>query len=98
LALKTLQEGGDTDAKRLAFAFRRCTSRAPDNKESAALLKLLTKQIERFSAEGAKPWELAASDPANPPKLPQEFLPAQAAAWTAVSRVLLNLDETISKE
>ena len=46
----------------------------------------------------AKPWELAADDPAKPPQLPDGATPAQLAAWTAVSRVLLNLDETITKE
>jgi hypothetical protein len=98
LGLKTLAEGGQTDAARLTFAFSRCTSRAPDDAESAALLALLSKQIERFSAADAKPWELAANDPANPPALPAGATPAQLAAWTAVSRVLLNLDETITKE
>jgi hypothetical protein len=98
LAMKTLTEGGATDAERLAYAFRRCTARTPDEQESAALLALLAKQAERFSQPDAKPWELAANDPANPPKLPDGITPAQAAAWTAVARVLLNLDETITKE
>jgi hypothetical protein len=31
-------------------------------------------------------------------KLPHTATPAQAAAWTAVARVLLNLDETLTKE
>ena len=57
-----------------------------------------SKQNERFSQPDAKPWDLAASDPANPPALPDGITPAQAAAWTAVGRVLLNLDETITKE
>jgi len=98
LALKTVTEGGANDAERVEFAFRRCTSRTPDKKESAALLALLTNQIERFSAADAKPWELAANDLANPPALPAGTTAAQLAAWTAVSRVLLNLDETITKE
>jgi hypothetical protein len=98
LAQKTLEDGGKTDADRLAYAFRRCTARIPDEQESAALLALLTKQTERFSLPDAKPWDLAANDPASPPTLPDGITPAQAAAWTAVSRVLLNLDETISKE
>jgi hypothetical protein len=98
LALKTLREGGSTDADRLAYAFRRCTARGPDDKESAVLLALLAEQVERFSVAHAKPWDLAANDPANPPTLPEGITPAEAAAWTAVSRVLLNLDETITRE
>ena len=98
LAMKTLAEGGATDAERIAFAFRRATARMPDETEAATLLALLAKQTERFSQEGAKPWDLAAGDPANPPPLPAGITPAQAAAWMAVSRVILNLDETITKE
>jgi hypothetical protein len=98
LALLTLREGGCDDSKRLVYAFRRCLSRMPDERESAALMGLFNRQMERFSHDGANPWELAASDPKNPPTLPDGARPAQLAAWTAVSRVLLNLDETITKE
>src|SRR5262249_44677724 len=98
LALRTLDEGGKSDAERLTYAFRRCVARAPGVRESTVLLALLHKQEERFSKGGAKPWELAAADPARPPKLPEGATPTQLAAWTAVSRVLLNLDETITKE
>jgi hypothetical protein len=98
LAFKTLKEGGKTDVERLGFAFRRCTARLPDAEESAALFVMLGKELARFSADDAKPWDLAASDPGNPPALPEGVSPEQAAAWTAVSRVLLNLDETITKE
>jgi hypothetical protein len=98
LAIKTLTDGGTTDAERLTYAFLRCTTRAPDEQESTALLALLAKQTERFSQPDAKPWDLAANDPADPPNLPDGVTPAQAAAWTAVSRVILNLDETITKE
>jgi hypothetical protein len=41
---------------------------------------------------------LAADDPARPLALPAGVTPAQAAAWTVVSRVMLNLDETITKQ
>jgi hypothetical protein len=98
LAHKALAEGGATDASRLAFAFRRCVSRAPSTQEVDELLTLLAKQAERYSRPGANPWDLAAEDPTKPPSLPPGATPAQAAAWTVVSRVLLNLDETITKE
>jgi hypothetical protein len=98
LALRTLAEGGKTDAERIDYAFRRCIARVPTAEEKAELLKLLSKQHERFARSDAKPWELAANDPAHPPALPKNATPAQAAAWTVVSRVLLNLDETITKD
>ncbi len=98
LALLTLKEGGVDDAARLTWAFRRCVSRPPSDHERDVLLKLLVQQTAKFSSPEAKPWELAANDPANPPALPTGATPAQAAAWTAVARVLLNLDETVTKE
>jgi hypothetical protein len=98
LALRALREGGPTDVDRVAYAFRRCLARAPAPEESAALLALLDRQHRRFSDPDAKPWELAADDPAHPPELPATETPARLAAWTAVARVVLNLDETITKE
>ncbi len=98
LALKTLREGGRTDAERLSYAFRRCVSRGPTGEEQSELLGFLRRQVLRFSEPGTKPWEVAAADPSNPPALPPGATAAQLAAWTAMSRVLLNLDETVSKE
>jgi hypothetical protein len=96
--MKTLEGGGNTDAERLTYAFRRCVSRPPSDAESKILLDLFAKEIAKFTAEGAKAWDLAANDPDHPPTLPDGVTPPQAAAWTAVARVLLNLDETITKE
>ena len=98
LAWKTLREGGHSDADRITYAFRRCVSRQPDSKEEATLESLLQKEEARYADGKRNPWELAANDPAKPPALPDGVTPAQAAAWTVVSRVLLNLDETITKQ
>jgi hypothetical protein len=98
LALRTLPDGESNDASRLEFAFRRCLTRRPSPDESASLLALLGKQRERFSQPDAKPLDIALADPANPPPLPAGTTPAELAAWTIVSRVLLNLDETITRE
>jgi hypothetical protein len=98
LALRTLADGGAADGDRIVYAFRRCVARPPSAEEKGDLLKLLSKQMERFARVDSKPWELAANDPAHPPRLPRNATPTQAAAWTVVARVLLNLDETITKE
>ncbi|HLJ10004.1 MAG TPA: PSD1 and planctomycete cytochrome C domain-containing protein [Planctomycetaceae bacterium] len=98
LALRTLSEGGGSDRERLTFAFRRCVARPPTDHEATALLGLLGRQLQRFGDGKHNPWDLAAADPEHPPALPAGTSPAQLAAWTAVSRVLLNLDETITKE
>jgi hypothetical protein len=98
LGQKTLREGGATDEDRIVYAFRRCLARKPAQKEIAALRKLLDRQTLRFGDGKENPWELAAADPTQPPELPAGATPAQLAAWTVVSRVLLNLDETITRE
>jgi hypothetical protein len=98
LALRTLREGGATDADRLTYAFRRCVARPPTATESAELLKLLNKQKQRLTDGWLSAWDLAGLDVTHPPKLPQGANPVQLAAWTSVTRVLLNLDETITKE
>jgi hypothetical protein len=91
LALKTLNEGGATDRERLNYASRRVLSRVPTQEEANVLLGLLEKEQRQF-ADGKH-------DPlAFEPAVPNSVTPAQAAAWTAVTRVLLNLDEAITKE
>jgi mono/diheme cytochrome c family protein len=98
LALKTVREGGATDAARLEFAFRRVLARKPTAQESAELIGLLNRQRERFAAGELNPWNLATNDPDKPFVLPKGVRMDDLAAWTAVARVLLNLDETITKE
>jgi hypothetical protein len=98
LALKTAKEGGATDAARLEFAFRSVLARRPTPPESAELIGLLNRQRARFVAGESNPWNLATNDPDEPFALPKGVKMDDLAAWTAVSRVLLNLDETITKE
>jgi hypothetical protein len=97
LALKTLQEGGATDAQRLEFAFRRVLARKPAAQETAELLALLNAQHARFASGALAPEQLALNEADQALALPQGATLAQLAAWTAVSRVLLNLDEAITK-
>lgn len=97
LALRTLT-GRRTNDERIRYAFRLCLTRAPSEQEFGILSKLLNEQKQQFAQESAKPWELAANDPKQPPQLPKGTTPADAAAWTIVARVLLNLDETITKQ
>jgi len=98
LAMKTLEEGGRNDQERVTYAFRRCTSRTPNEDEAQELLGLLARQKARFADGWAEPKLVALKDPAQTPKLPEGATPTQLAAWTMVARVMLNLDETITKE
>ena len=98
LAWKTVREGGATDNQRLRFAFRRVLGRTPAVGETRELLGLFTRQRERFARGEANPWNLATNNPETASPLPAGVKMEEIAAWTAVSRVLLNLDETITKE
>jgi mono/diheme cytochrome c family protein len=98
LAIKTIREGGAGDEQRLVFAFRSVLARSPSQQEAAELLALLNRQRERFATGELNPWNLATNDPDKPFPLPAGVRMDEVAAWTAVSRVLLNLDEAITKE
>ena len=98
LAMKTLKEGGTNDDQRVVYAFRRVLARKPSQPESAELLALLNRQRARFIAGELNPWNLATDNPDKPFPLPKGARMEDAAAWTVLSRVLLNLDEAITKE
>jgi hypothetical protein len=98
LALKTLREGGASDEGRITYAFQRCVARKPNQRELTELNALLDKEKQRYGEGKLNAWDLLADDPAHHPALPAGVTPADAAAWTLVSRVMLNLDETITKE
>jgi hypothetical protein len=98
LARRALAYAADSETDRLVYAYRLCVARWPSQRELSLLSDLLAAESQRFSAAGAQPWELAADDPSQPPELPPGATPAKAAAWTALARVLLNLDETITRE
>jgi hypothetical protein len=98
LARKTLEEGGKTDGDRINYAFRRALARQPDAGEKADLLSLLQKQELRISEGWLNPSEIATGKTQVATNLPAGATPTQLAAYTMVARVLLNLDETITKE
>jgi mono/diheme cytochrome c family protein len=103
LAMHALREGGESDRTRVEFAFRRCVARTPTEQETSQLLGFLNRQRQRIQDGWVSAPDLAGLQPPDSPQfsskdLPQGTNPAQLAAWTAVSRVLLNLDETITKE
>ncbi len=98
LALRTLREGGNTDADRLSYAFRLCVARTPSDAEKQVMLALLRKQEQRLSTGWLSAREITGFSLTDKSPLPRDVTPNNWAAWTAVSRVLLNLDETITKE
>ena len=74
-----------------------CVSRSPRPAERDTLLDLLQSTRRRLSEGWLNPRDITTGDPAKLPPLPNGATPQDAAAWTLVSRVLLNLDETLAK-
>ena len=96
LAARALKEGGATDAERLTYAFRLCVSRPPDDVEQATLQSLLAKERRRIADGALNALEVATGKKDGP--LPAGLRADDLAVYTIVARVLLNLDETITKE
>ena len=98
LGKRAILEGGETVTSRLTYAFRLCAGRAPTADELAVLSGLLEKHRKRFAAGEANAAEVATGEKKMKEKLPAGLDLNDWAAYTLVGRVLLNLDEAITKE
>ena len=95
LAGRMLTEGGKTAAARINFAFRLATGRLPNPQERAVLVEAAQEALADYrlhSDEAAALLKVGASG--NNSRLNRKEL----AAWTTVASMILNLDETITKE
>ena len=97
LALRVLREGGPDDSARINHAFRLCASRLPTQMEQSQVRQLLASRRERLKRGELKAADIAFSALTKPADLPSDATPNEVAAWAIVSRVLLNLDETLTK-
>ena len=79
--------GGSVE-ERIDSLFRRCLTRAPDRDEMSQLVAFLQAQKRRFELK-----ELDAARIAGPGEGDAD----ERAAWTVLARVLLNLDEAVTK-
>jgi len=88
---RRLLAAADNDPQRLEQAFRICFSRSPTDFERQRLMDYLDQQREQFAADPESATRVAgASEPS--PSL------HNLAAWTSVARVLINLDEFITRQ
>jgi hypothetical protein len=95
LARRILIEGPPGDRERVFFAFRLCTARAPDQNEANRLVALYEQELQHLKVNGKSAREIASGGDVAEPMGADE---ATFAAWTVVSNVLLNLDETLTKD
>jgi hypothetical protein len=97
LALHTLDQAA-SDEDRITYAFRRCLGRKPASDELKELTELLYREEKHLSEGWVDASTLATGRSGPIVDLPKGHTPVELAAYTVVSRVLLNLDETITKE
>jgi hypothetical protein len=95
-AEKILREGGPKAAfkTKLAWAFARALSRPPTREEIRVLQGLWDRQRARYAKDPASARELI--DVGDVP-VPDDLPVSELAAWTSVSRAMLNLHETITR-
>ncbi|MGH8636694.1 MAG: DUF1553 domain-containing protein [Burkholderiales bacterium] len=95
LAERALLEGGAKVTARLEHAFRLATARKPNGKETDVLRTLLNRQLTSFQRDRKAAIEFldVGESPRN-----KRLDAAELAAWTTVTSVILNLDETITKQ
>src|SRR5207249_468614 len=97
LALRVLREAAATDRDRAAYAFKLCISRPPTPAEMDEIMALYRSQRKRLADGWISSRAVATGNHETLPELPKDVSPTDAAAWTIVARVLLNLDETLTK-
>jgi len=91
MAARVLAESKNDD-QRIQRAFRYCLSRSPSAEEKERLRKLLDDEITALKRAPEDVKQIIGSKP------PENVDRVQFAAWKTVSRVILNLDETITRE
>ena len=95
LAQRALLEGGKDDKNRLIYAFRLATARKPSGKEVDVLRGLLDGRRDVFRKD--RPSAVKLLGVGESPR-DRRLDAAEHAAWTTVASVILNLDETITKQ
>ncbi|MGH9938803.1 MAG: DUF1553 domain-containing protein, partial [Blastocatellia bacterium] len=91
LARRMIEEAGDGVNGRAIYGFRACATRTPREKEVERIAALYQRQLNHFAANVAEAGKIARNHSTK-------ATVAEFAAWTMVANVLLNLDETLTKE
>ena len=94
-AERLIKEAGPTPTERIAYAFRLASSRLPTAGEQRILWALYQEAIDRFRRDKAAAEKLVAVG--DSPRDPDCDV-VELAGWTTIASVVLNLDETITKE
>ncbi|MBP6820561.1 MAG: PSD1 domain-containing protein [Acidobacteria bacterium] len=93
-AQNALKQGGLTPASQIAWAFERASGRKPTAEEARVLAELYQKNLTGFQRDTDGARELANIGDAA---IPKELNATRLAAMTTVTRAILNLHETITR-
>ncbi len=94
-AQRILQEGGPAVRERIRFAYQAALARPPSPAEERITERTYLKILETYRDDEASARKLV-SIGESPPEADLEVI--QLAAWTGVAKLILNLDETMTKE
>lgn len=94
LAERMLKEGGATPEKRIHWCWQVVTSRQPNTDEIKIVRETLQRHLDRFTADTPAAAELIAFGESQ---ADESTNPAELAAYTLIANLILNLDETVSK-
>jgi mono/diheme cytochrome c family protein len=100
LAARVLRDGPETDAGKVRRAFRLCLGRSPGDSELRTLQAFLTRERDHFTTSAAEAAKLLGAGGQAGKELTKldGADDANKAALVLLSRVLLNLDEFITRE
>jgi hypothetical protein len=95
LAQRMILEGGRDPAARINYGFRLATARKPEPKERQIFRDIAERELSVYRKDKTSAEKLLAVGESKPDtRLDQ----AELAAWTTVASMMLNMDETITRE
>lgn len=94
LGRRLLREGGNTPEERIRYGLRLVLVRPEQEEQVRALRALYESELTHYRDQEEDARKLA-TEPLG--SLPETVAPAEAAAWTVVGNVLLNLDGVLTK-
>jgi mono/diheme cytochrome c family protein len=93
-AIRAMTEGGGSPAQRITWIMRQAVGRRPHAEEIATLSELYADKLARYEANESDAVALAE---VGAFRAPADIDVVELAAWTVVTRVVLNLHETITR-
>ncbi|MGA2596228.1 MAG: DUF1553 domain-containing protein [Bryobacteraceae bacterium] len=95
LAERTMASAGSNPDNRIRYAFRLATDREPEPREIKVLHQEFVDELKHYKQDRDDAAKLLT---VGESPLPATMNKPELAAWTTVASIILNLDETITKE